>query len=60
MAQLVTRDIVLESLKKLPENATLDDIIEHVVFMAKLEEALVQSEARELVAHQDVLARFSK
>ena len=60
MSQLATRDTVLESLKKLPENATLDDIIEHLVFMAKLEEGLAQSEARDLVSHQEVAARFSR
>lgn len=53
------RDAVVESLKKLPENATLNDIIKHLVLMAKLEEALTQSEARELRTHQEVMARFS-
>ena len=60
MLPSITRDFVVESLKKLSVNATLDDIIEHIVFMAKIEEALVQSEARDLVSHKDVIARFSK
>jgi hypothetical protein len=38
MNQTSTRDTVLEALKTLPEDATLDQIIERLVFMAKLEE----------------------
>jgi hypothetical protein len=55
MNQTNTRDSVLEALKALPEDATLDQIIERLVFMAKLEEGLQQSEARALISHEDIV-----
>jgi hypothetical protein len=58
MNQVSTRDTILESLKTLPISATLDEIIEHLVFMAKLEEGLRQSETRDLIPHDAVTARF--
>jgi hypothetical protein len=60
MNQVSTRDAILESLKTLPANATLDEIIEHLVFMAKLEEGLRQSETRDLIPHDAVAARFAR
>ena len=60
MNQVSTRDTILESLKTLPASATLDEIIEHLVFMAKLEDGLRQSEARDLILHDAVAARFAR
>ncbi|MEY4531043.1 MAG: hypothetical protein RLZZ156_1764 [Deinococcota bacterium] len=60
MTQVSTRDTVLESLKTLPDDASLDDIIEHLVFMAKLEEGLSQSQNRDLIPHEVVAARFAR
>jgi hypothetical protein len=60
MIQVSTRDSILESLKTLPTDASLDDIIEHLVFMAKLEEGLTQSENRDLIPHEKVAARFAQ
>ena len=51
---------MLESLKSLPEDATLDQIIERLVFMAKLEESLQQSEARDLISHKAIAKRFAQ
>ncbi len=59
MTQVSARDSVLESLKTLPADASLDNIIEHLVFMAKLEEGLSQSENRDLISHDQVTVRFS-
>ena len=50
---------MLESLKSLPEDATLDQIIERM-FMAKLEEGLRQSEARDLISHEAIAERFAQ
>jgi hypothetical protein len=60
MNQVSTRDTILESLKTLPVSVTLDEIIEHLLFMAKLEEGLRQSETRDLIAHDAVAARFAR
>jgi hypothetical protein len=60
MNQVLTRDAVLESLKGLPETVTLDEIIEHLVLKVKIEDGLQRSDARELIPHEAVMARFLK
>ena len=48
----------LDALAALPDSATLDDAIERLCFLAKVEEGLRQSEAGELVTHEEVKKQF--
>lgn len=48
----------LATLQALPDDATLDDAIERICFIAKVEEGLRQSEAGELTPHEDVKRQF--
>ncbi|MCU0668303.1 MAG: hypothetical protein MUF70_02985 [Myxococcota bacterium] len=48
----------LEALQKLPDDATLEDAIERLCFLAKVEEGLRQSEAGELVPHEEMKKQF--
>lgn len=52
------RDRAIQALQTLPEHATLDDAIERLCFVAKIEEGLRQSDARELVPHEEVKKQF--
>ncbi len=58
MNSVTTRDQIVESLKTLSPEATLEDVMEHLYFVAKLEQGLQQSEARELLPHDEVVKRF--
>ena len=60
MNSVTTRDQILESLKTLPPEATLEERREHLYFVTKLEQGLKQSEARELAAHDQVVKQFSR
>jgi hypothetical protein len=60
MTQVATRDAVVESLRTLPPNASLDDIIERVLLVGKIKTGLAQSDARDLIAHAQVVERFKK
>jgi len=42
------------------ESATLDDIIERLVFLAKVERGLAESDAGRLLPHDEVAARFTR
>lgn len=44
----------IEALRALPEHATIEDAIERRCFIAKIEEGLRQSDARQLVSHDEV------
>jgi hypothetical protein len=48
----------LEALQGLPEHATIEEAIEQLCFIAKIEEDLRQSDARQLVSHDEVEKQF--
>lgn len=53
-----TKERILEALRSLPADATVDDAIERLVFMAKVEEGLAQLDAGKGVPHEEVKRRF--
>ena len=52
------RERAIEALRALPEHATFEDAIERLCFIAKIEEGLRQSDARQLVSHDEVKKKF--
>jgi predicted transcriptional regulator len=48
----------IEALQTLPEDATIDDAIERLCLIAKIEEGLRQSDAGQLIDHEGVKKRF--
>lgn len=48
----------IQALQTLPEHATLDDAIERLCFIAKIEEGLRQSDSRDLVSHDEIKKQF--
>ncbi len=54
MAEQTAKQRVLEALNKLPEDTTLEEVIERLCFIAKVEEGLRQSEAGDLIPHEEV------
>ena len=57
MESSLKQDIV-RAVADLPEDATVEDAIERLYFLAKIERGLEQSEAGETVSHADVKSRF--
>jgi predicted transcriptional regulator len=49
---------VLEAIQSLPDTATIDEAIERLCFLAKLEEGYRQSRAGQVVSHDEVKQRF--
>ena len=49
----------IEALQSLPDNATIDDAIERLCLIAKIEEGLRHSDAGRLTDHEEVKKRFS-
>ena len=50
----MSKDIILQTVDALPDEVELDTLLERLVFVAKVEEGLRQSEAGQTVAHDDV------
>ena len=49
---------ILEAVERLPDNATLEDAIERLCFLSKVEEGLRQSHAGEMIPHQDAVRQL--
>ena len=55
MSVQTAKQKILQAVERLPDNATLDDAIERLCFLAKVEEGLRQSNAGETVPHHDAV-----
>lgn len=49
----------IDAIKSLPEQATIEDAIERLCSIVKIEEGLRQSDAGQLVPHDEVAKRFA-
>ena len=58
MPHRITRERMLEIIRELPEDASVDDAIEKLVFLAKLEEGLAQLDRGEGIPHEEVKRRL--
>jgi predicted transcriptional regulator len=53
-----SRDRMIEALRKLPQDATVDDAIERLVFLAKIEAGLGELDRGEGIPHDEVRRRL--
>ena len=58
MATPTARDRILEALQDLPDDATFDDAIERLVFLAKIDSGLAELDAGKGVPHDEVRRRL--
>ena len=52
------RERILEALQDLPDDATFDDAIERLVFLAKIDAGLAELDADEGISHEEVKRRI--
>lgn len=50
---------IVRAIQDLPDDATVEDAMERLYFLAKIERGLEQSDG-ETIAHEDIKARFLK
>jgi predicted transcriptional regulator len=58
MPALTTRDRIREAMDKLPADATFDDAIEKLVFLARIEAGLADLDAGKVIPHAEVKRRL--
>ncbi len=58
MTTRITRDRMVEAIRELPADATVDDAIERLVFLAKIETGLTQLDRGEGIPHDEVKRRL--
>lgn len=54
----LTRERMIEAIRDLPADASVDDAIERLVFLAKIEEGLAQLDRGEGISHDEVKRRL--
>jgi predicted transcriptional regulator len=58
MSESSAKTKVLETLSQLPSNATVEEAMERLYFLAKIERGMEQAESGRTVAHDEVKRRF--
>ena len=58
MSEATPKARILEALRDLPHDASIDDAIERLVFLARVDEGLAELDAGEGVPHEEVKRRF--
>ena len=57
---MTTKEQILHSIETLPDEATVEDAIERLVVLYKIERGIAQADAGETVSHQEVGERMAK
>jgi hypothetical protein len=60
MMERMTRDRIIEVLRGLPSDATLDDVLEELAVLFEIERAIAELDARKGLSHADVKSRFDE
>ena len=58
MPEPTTRERILQALEDLPQDATFDDAIERLVFLAKIDGGLTELDAGRGIPHDQVARRL--
>ena len=58
MSTPTARERILEALQDLPDDATFDDAIERLVFLAKIDAGLAELDAGKGIPHEEVKRRL--
>lgn len=59
-ATATLKDKVIETIQQLPADATMDDMMERLYFLSKVERGFEQIEAGQWVSHEEAKARFGR
>jgi len=58
MAEANVKERVLDAVRELPDDATVEDAMERLYFLAKVEKGLQQAEAGKTVSHEEAKRRL--
>jgi len=57
---MTTKQKVIKAVRSLPENASYEDAMERLLFLAKIEKGLRQADAGQTVAHQKIKQKMKR
>lgn len=59
MRVTIPKEKILQALQPLPDDTTVEDAIERLCFLAKIENGLRQSEGGETISHEEATRRLT-
>ena len=57
---MTTKERIIQAVEALPANATIEDAMERLLFLAKIERGLKQADAGETISHVEVKERMAE
>lgn len=57
---MTIKERIVQSVQDLPDDASIEDAIERLLFLAKIEKGIRQADAGETVSHAEVKDRMAK
>ena len=57
---MTTKERVLQAVNSLPEDASIEDVMDHLLFLAKIERGIKQADAGQTIPHSEVKERMAK
>ena len=57
---MTTKEKVMKAVESLPDNAPIEDAMERLLFLAKVEKGLQQADAGETIPHHRVREKMAK
>ena len=57
---MTTKQMVMQTVKRLPANASIEDAMEKLLFLAKVEKGISQADAGKTIPHERVKERMRK
>ena len=60
MPSTITKGQIVKAVSDLPDDATLDDAIERLLFLSKIEQGLEQARRGETISHEEVRRRLEE
>jgi len=57
---MTTKDRVLHAVQALPEDSSIEDVMERLLFMAKVERGIQQADAGKTITHGQVMEKMAK
>lgn len=57
---ITTKEQVIELVKALPDNATMDDVLEEIYFKLQVDQGIAELDRGESIPHEEVERRLAK
>ncbi|MEI7879982.1 MAG: hypothetical protein WCI95_03810 [bacterium] len=57
---MTTKDRVLHAVQDLPDDSSIEDVMERLLFMAKVERGIKQADAGKTISHGQVREKMTK